>query len=81
MLRRLIASHASAERTRYLVGSGQSAAFNGTFLLNRSDERQQSGRIKAVGRWFESGRCVGAFSHPKNCHNLIGSTVVERSQK
>ena len=30
-----------------------------TSLPNRSDERQWSGRIKAVGCWFESGRCVG----------------------
>ena len=30
--------------------------------LNGSDERQQSGWIKAVGSWFESGQCVGALS-------------------
>ena len=40
----------------------QSSIFNATPLPSGSDERQQSGRIKAVGRWFESGRCVGAFN-------------------
>ena len=39
-----------------------SGVFNATFLPNRSDKRQQSYRIKAVGCWFESGRRVGAFS-------------------
>ena len=33
--------------------------FNATFLLNGSDERQQSGWINAVGCWFESGQCGG----------------------
>ena len=32
--------------------------FNATSLPNGSDERQQSGLIKAVGCWFESGQCV-----------------------
>ena len=36
--------------------------FNATFLPNGSDERQQSGWIKAVGCWFESGRCVSRES-------------------
>ena len=35
--------------------------FNATFLPNGSDKRQRSGRIKAVGCWFESGQCVGPF--------------------
>ena len=48
--------HATVE-----LAACQSGVFNATFLLNGSDERQQSGRIKAVGCWFESGRCVGAF--------------------
>ena len=33
--------------------------FNANLLPNGSDERQRSGRIKAGGCWFESGRCVG----------------------
>ena len=37
----------------------EAVCFYTTFLPNRSDERQRSGRIKAAGRWFESGRCVG----------------------
>ena len=39
----------------------RSGVFNATFLPNGSDQRQQSCRIKAVGWWFESGRCVGAL--------------------
>ena len=42
------------------LAGGRSGVFNATFLLNGSDKRQQSGWIKAVGCWFESGRCVGA---------------------
>ena len=54
------ASRASVERTRYcVVGSSRVVWFNATFLLNGSDERQRSGRIKAVGCWFEAGRCEG----------------------
>ena len=34
--------------------------FNATLLPEGSDERQRSGGMKAVGRWFESGRCVWA---------------------
>ena len=57
----LHAPRASAERTRYCgAGSTSKCVFNATFLPNRSDKRQQSGRIKAVGCWFESGWCVGA---------------------
>ena len=42
--------------------------FNATFLPYRSkDERQRGGRIKAVGRWFESGA---------GCGSLNGSSVV-----
>ena len=41
--------------------TSRSGVFNATFLQNGSDKRQQSGRIKAVGCWFESGPCVGAF--------------------
>ena len=37
--------------------------FKATFLPSRSDERHGSGLIKAVGRWFESGRCVGPIRH------------------
>ena len=37
--------------------------FNATLLPNGSDERQQSDWTKAVGCWFESGRCVGALMH------------------
>ena len=33
----------------------RSGVFSTTFLLNESDEKQLSGRITAVGRWFESG--------------------------
>ena len=62
MLRRLTASRTSTERTRYCgVSSHGSGTFNATFLPNSLDERQQSGQIKAVGCWFESGRCVVAF--------------------
>ena len=58
----LMASCASAERTCYYgAGSTSKRVFNATFLPNRSDKRQQSGRIKAVGCWFESGRYVAAF--------------------
>ena len=39
--------------------------FSATFQLNRSDERQRSGRMKVVGRWFESGVCVRAFRAQK----------------
>ena len=35
--------------------------FNANFLPNGSDKRQQSGWIKAVGCWFESGWCAGAL--------------------
>lgn len=44
-----------------VVGS----SLRGVFQRNFSDERVRravsSGRIKAVGRWFESGLCVGPF--------------------
>ena len=40
----------------------QSGVFTATFLPNGSDKRQQSGRIKAVGCWFQCGQCVGAFT-------------------
>ena len=40
------------ERTpRCVVSSSRSGMFDATFL---SDERQQSGQMKAVGCWFES---------------------------
>ena len=66
LLRWLIASRASTERSCYCgAGSHRSGVFNATFLPNGSDERQWSGWIKAVGCWFESGRCVGAFSRVK----------------
>ena len=41
------------------------------FLPNSSDERQQSGRIKAAGSWFESGQCVGAWT--AQTHHQQGS--------
>ena len=31
-------------------------------MPNGSDERQQRGRIKAVGYWFESGQCGSSGS-------------------
>ena len=71
MLRRLIASRASAERTHYcVVGSRRSDMFTATFLANRSDERQQRGRIEAAGCWFESGRCVWALTIHQSVENL-----------
>ena len=39
--------HATVE-----LAARRSGAFNATFLPNGSDERQQSGRIKAVGCWL-----------------------------
>jgi hypothetical protein len=36
--------------------------FNAAFLPDGSDERQRRGRIKAVGHWFESGRCVAPLT-------------------
>ena len=48
------------ERKRYCgAGSTSKRCVYATFQPNGSDKRQKSGRIKAVGRWFESGRCVG----------------------
>ena len=38
-----------------------SGVCNATFLTNGSNKRQQSGWMKAVGCWFQSGWCVGAF--------------------
>ena len=59
MLRSFIASRASTEHTRcWVAGSCR----GGQFQWNFSDERQRSGRIKAVGHWFKSGRCVGALT-------------------
>ena len=43
------------------LAARRSGVFNATFLPNGSDKRQQSGRIKAAGCWFQSGRCVGAL--------------------
>ena len=43
------------------LAARQNVVFNATFLPNGSDKRQQSGGIKAVGCWFESGRRVGAI--------------------
>ena len=58
----LISSHTSTERTCYYgAGSTSKCVFNANFLPNRSDKRKQSGRIKAVGCWFESGWCVGPW--------------------
>ena len=51
--------HATVE-----LAARRSVVFNAAFQLNGSDERQQSGLIKAVGCRLESGRCVGAFSQP-----------------
>ena len=48
--------HATVELTACRNG-----LFSATFLLNGSDERQHSGRIKAGGCWLESGWCMGAF--------------------
>ena len=54
MLRRLVASCASAEGTRCcVVGSSLCGAFQCNFSAKQV--RQD------VGRWFESGRCVGPF--------------------
>ena len=50
--------HASVE-----LAARRSGVFNASFLPNGSDKRQQSGWIKAVGWWFESGWCVGAFRY------------------
>ena len=44
------------------VAVAEAVCFNATFLLNGSDETQQSNRIKAGGLWFESGRCMGVIS-------------------
>ena len=44
------------------LAARRSGVFNATFLPNGSDERQQSGWIKAVGCWFVSGPCVGSLS-------------------
>ena len=49
-------------RTYMLLWSWQcieAVCSSATFLPNGSDERQQSGRMKAAGCWFESGQCVG----------------------
>ena len=50
--------HATVE-----LAACRSGRFNTTFLPNRSDKRQRSGQIKAVGCWFESGHCVGALRY------------------
>ena len=42
------------------LAARRNSVFNATFLLNRSDEKQWKGRIKAGGCWFQSGRCVEA---------------------
>ena len=43
------------------LAAHRNCVFSATFLPNRSDKMQESGRIKAVGCWFESGWCVGAL--------------------
>ena len=50
----------NAHATVYLAVV-EALCFSATFLQNGSDERQRSGRMKAVGCWFESGWCVGAL--------------------
>ena len=55
-----MASCASAEHTR-CCGTGSTSKRCGQCIFS-ADRRQQSGRIKAVSCWFESGRCVGALS-------------------
>ena len=52
---------AQAQNVHTAVELAARGVINATFLPNGSDKRQRSGRIKAVGRWFESRRCVGAF--------------------
>ena len=48
--------HATVE-----LAACRSGVFNATFLPNGLDERQQSGRIKAVGCWLSLGGVMGAF--------------------
>ena len=54
--------------------------FNATFMPNVS-EREQSGRIKAIGRWFESGQCVGAFKVKPYPQQFIQSTLPLHRQR
>ena len=44
-----------------VTGSHPGGMFQCSFLLNRSDEKQWSVQIKAVGCWSGSGLCVGAL--------------------
>ena len=48
--------HATVE-----LAACRSGMFNATFLPSRSDKRQQSGWIKAVGCWLESGGACGGL--------------------
>ena len=59
----------------YTLAARWSSVFNATFLTNGSDKRQQSGRMKSVSCWFESGWCVGAFKQPVNIKFLLLTMV------
>ena len=62
MLSRLTASQASTEHTRiFVIGSRRGGMFQRYFFAGQVRERRQSGWIKVVGHWFESGRCVVAL--------------------
>ena len=54
----LTASRASAERTRCCAAGSTSkhVCFSATFLLNGSDKRQQSSRIRELDVWAVCGR-------------------------
>ena len=52
------------------LSARRSSVFNATFLLNGSYERQQSYRINAVGCWFKSEQCVGAFRAAESNHTM-----------
>ena len=47
--------------TMWAAGRWLSVCFNAIFQPDVSDERQCIGWIKAVGRWFKSGRRMGFF--------------------